>query len=784
MKKYFVLIFFAFLLPLIIFTFKVRSFEEQAFTERYKPYVSEKPGLLMEIFENEEYLPPVISRHVIEYVDLTNLTFPAIGKEKISATVKGFLKVPATEVYSLELASDDGSVLFLDGKKVINNGGFHTFESKKTKLLLKQGWHHLEIRYQNRAGAAGLKLAWGTAGKPRQVVGKGDIFLAKEIPFRPTMFPGDLAQRYLFLNQIRTLFFLGALVSLIFFFWGKRIIPLFRSWEMWAVMAVFVLAFVLRAVHYYDHLYLRIQGMMDGGDTHFFITLPLRFVSHGEFIALYCGNLPLMIPLLGTIYKYFHFFPGIHYFSLLMIAMGSVVTTLPWFVLRKSKLAVIGLLAGLFLAVNPTLVSITIPYVSSDPLGFFIFSFVLFFAAKALMEEKTTGYIAVSIWVSLLALSRTAYIPLAPVILFLLILFGKNKKAAFAGTGLFLAVMVAYDLFAATILNRSYFLFYLWHGTNATVVQRGVEHSVNIDGMLKWFFHYSGLYLENIFSHLLPIAVKGNLLRWGIVLMLVLASVALAVKKTRLFLVLIGVTAIYYCEIVSYHFHPRLTYPLFFSAALVLALGLNQLLQYSAVKAKKWFLAAIFFPLLALSCWQGGVEANELTQRRHEKKEYFNWVKQNVSPKSIVMTDMYIDPWEIHEGTGLPVFFEITLNQTYVVHRREIPVDQVMFLSDQSQTDDLQLNKHAYVLDRLSKEGYRFLVLQKELADKFKNFYFKNENGMSINPKHYDIVKIAGYPDDPGRGVWELKRNKTPLHGSSKSFQNNHPKQIDRFLLR
>lgn len=77
--------------------------------------------------------------------------------------LEGQLYVPRAGDYIFYLASDDGSVLELDGKIVVDNGGDHGLRIKFAAAELEEGWHPLRITYHNDWGMAFLRLWWKPA---------------------------------------------------------------------------------------------------------------------------------------------------------------------------------------------------------------------------------------------------------------------------------------------------------------------------------------------------------------------------------------------------------------------------------------------------------------------------------------------------------------------------------------------------------------------------------------------------------------------------------------------
>ena len=64
-----------------------------------------------------------------------------------SAVWEGVLSVGAQSEYRFELVSDDGSSLELDGRVLIDNGGFHPSRRVARDILLARGEHPVRIKY-------------------------------------------------------------------------------------------------------------------------------------------------------------------------------------------------------------------------------------------------------------------------------------------------------------------------------------------------------------------------------------------------------------------------------------------------------------------------------------------------------------------------------------------------------------------------------------------------------------------------------------------------------------
>ncbi len=77
----------------------------------------------------------------------------------------GQLVVLETEYMAFNMASDDGSILTIDGTQVINNDGNHGITTKAGTKLLREGVHTFSLQYaQSGAGQFALQLTADSAG--------------------------------------------------------------------------------------------------------------------------------------------------------------------------------------------------------------------------------------------------------------------------------------------------------------------------------------------------------------------------------------------------------------------------------------------------------------------------------------------------------------------------------------------------------------------------------------------------------------------------------------------
>ncbi len=76
----------------------------------------------------------------------------------------GEIECPNDGKYSFTTSSDDGSLLLIDGKLVVDNDGIHGVKSASGSVKLRGGKHMIEVRFFERGGGEELSVAWSGPG--------------------------------------------------------------------------------------------------------------------------------------------------------------------------------------------------------------------------------------------------------------------------------------------------------------------------------------------------------------------------------------------------------------------------------------------------------------------------------------------------------------------------------------------------------------------------------------------------------------------------------------------
>ena len=83
-------------------------------------------------------------------------------REQVGISFNGFINIPADDIYTFYLSSDDGSKLWIDDKEIIDLDGLHSREEKHASVALRKGMHKIKVNYFQATGGAVLRLSWSS----------------------------------------------------------------------------------------------------------------------------------------------------------------------------------------------------------------------------------------------------------------------------------------------------------------------------------------------------------------------------------------------------------------------------------------------------------------------------------------------------------------------------------------------------------------------------------------------------------------------------------------------
>lgn len=88
----------------------------------------------------------------------------ASDEDRFGYVFTGYIDVPERDVWEFTVKSDDGSVLFVDGVKIVNNDGSHAAVSASGRIALDKGLHPFTLLYFEDYEGEELSWAWRRDG--------------------------------------------------------------------------------------------------------------------------------------------------------------------------------------------------------------------------------------------------------------------------------------------------------------------------------------------------------------------------------------------------------------------------------------------------------------------------------------------------------------------------------------------------------------------------------------------------------------------------------------------
>lgn len=99
------------------------------------------------------------------------ITVPAEAEAaSFALQYRGYIEVPGDGIYSFYLTSDDGSVLKIAGRPVVDNDGMHSAREGNGQVALKKGLHAIALDFVEGGGGYALKLQYSKNGnEPKDI---------------------------------------------------------------------------------------------------------------------------------------------------------------------------------------------------------------------------------------------------------------------------------------------------------------------------------------------------------------------------------------------------------------------------------------------------------------------------------------------------------------------------------------------------------------------------------------------------------------------------------------
>lgn len=141
-----------------------------------------QPGWLGAYFVGAEFGKPVLERldATIDF-DQTSFGYPDGRSTELAIRWTGTLLIPQAGAYAFHLGSDDGSRLWLDGERLIDQWQGQSFTTKSVSRELDAHAYAVRIEFFQGGGPGGVRVEWEGPGIERSLLGAPHV-VTEEIP--------------------------------------------------------------------------------------------------------------------------------------------------------------------------------------------------------------------------------------------------------------------------------------------------------------------------------------------------------------------------------------------------------------------------------------------------------------------------------------------------------------------------------------------------------------------------------------------------------------------------
>ena len=123
-------------------------------------------GLKGEYFYNVECIgPPFMSK-----IEKGSISFAYNDETKkpyrspFGIRWEGYLSIIQKGLYQFATKSDDGSLVYIDGNMVVDNGDIHALQHISGAVFLEEGFHRIRVEYFDAGGGAVMEFLWTPQG--------------------------------------------------------------------------------------------------------------------------------------------------------------------------------------------------------------------------------------------------------------------------------------------------------------------------------------------------------------------------------------------------------------------------------------------------------------------------------------------------------------------------------------------------------------------------------------------------------------------------------------------
>lgn len=152
-------------------------------------------GVEFDYFENDNYtVLPDFSKLTPKKSGVVNTFENSIAQrdDAFSINFNGYIEVPSDGIYTFSTLSDDGSSLFIDGIKVVDNDGIHYNREISGTIGLQSGLHSISVGYFQQTGGKILSVSFSGPGFSKRNIPASQLYRKSPNGLMPSVEPGTI----------------------------------------------------------------------------------------------------------------------------------------------------------------------------------------------------------------------------------------------------------------------------------------------------------------------------------------------------------------------------------------------------------------------------------------------------------------------------------------------------------------------------------------------------------------------------------------------------------------
>ena len=145
------------------------------------PVIASGSGITGQYFPNTDFTSPAFTRldATIGFNWGLGSPGPSMPSDMFTVRWTGQVEAQYTETYTFYTQSDDGSRVWVNGQKIIDNFSIHSWEEHSGTIALRKGQRYdITVEYFEWGGGAEVSLLWSSLSQPKNLIPTSQLYPA------------------------------------------------------------------------------------------------------------------------------------------------------------------------------------------------------------------------------------------------------------------------------------------------------------------------------------------------------------------------------------------------------------------------------------------------------------------------------------------------------------------------------------------------------------------------------------------------------------------------------